>query len=73
MSDNPVYKKVEIVGTSQVGVDDAIKTAVARAATTLRNMSWFEVGEIRGSIKDGSVQQFQVTLSVGFRLDKPTP
>lgn len=66
----PVYRKTEIVGVSDTSVSDAIETAVARATKTLRNVDWFEVGEIRGQVKDGKVAQYQVTLKVGFRLDE---
>jgi dodecin len=64
-----VYKKVELVGSSREGVDDAIRRAVAKAGETLRHMDWFEVKEIRGWIDDGEVQHTQVTLQVGFRLE----
>jgi dodecin len=64
-----VYKKVELVGSSREGVDDAIRRAVAKASETLHNLDWFEVKEIRGWIQDGQVQHTQVTLQVGFRLD----
>ena len=68
MSDT-VYRKTEIVGISDKSVSDAIDTAIARATKTLRNVDWFEVGEIRGQVKEGKVSQYQVTLKVGFRLE----
>ena len=64
-----VYRKTEIVGISPTSVSEAIDTAVARATKTLRNVDWFEVGEIRGQVKDGKVSKYQVTLKVGFRLE----
>ncbi|MCW2644290.1 MAG: hypothetical protein JWP07_399 [Pseudonocardiales bacterium] len=63
------YRVTEIVGTSTEGIDDAIKGAVIRAATTLRGLDWFEVTEIRGHIEDGAVAHVQVGLKVGFRLE----
>lgn len=68
MSDH-VYKVVEIVGSSTVGSDDAIRQAIAAAAKTLRHIDWFEVTETRGHVVDGQVGHFQVTLKVGFRLE----
>lgn len=65
----PVYRKTEIVGVSETSVSDAIETAIARATKTLRNVDWFEVGEIRGLVKEDKVSQYQVTLKVGFRLE----
>jgi flavin-binding protein dodecin len=69
MSDH-VYKIVELVGSSSVGTDDAIRQAIARAADTLRRIDWFEVVETRGHVVDGRVAHFQVTLKVGFRLER---
>ncbi len=64
-----VYKKVEIVGSSETGTDDAIRNAIARASQTLKHMDWFEVVESRGHIQNGKVAHYQVTLKVGFRLE----
>ena len=68
MSDH-TYKIAEIVGTSADGIDQAVRNGVERAATTLRNLDWFEVTDIRGHLADGTVKHFQVTMKVGFRLD----
>jgi flavin-binding protein dodecin len=65
----PVYKVVEIVGTSEQSISKAIDNAVAKAAGTLRRLGWFEVGQIRGNIADGKVHHHQVTLKVGFTLE----
>jgi flavin-binding protein dodecin len=64
-----VYKLIEITGSSPTSLEDAIQTAVAKAAQTIRNMRWFEVVETRGTIKDGEVEYWQVTIKVGFTLD----
>ena len=72
MPDN-IYRKTEIVGSSAESVDEAIRGAVRRAAQTLRQVSWFEVSEIRGHVQDGEVAHFQVTLKVGFGLEDTKP
>jgi flavin-binding protein dodecin len=64
-----VYRLSEIVGTSPTSIDDAIRTGVRKAAQTVRNIEWFQTGEIRGQVVDGEVAHFQVTLKVGFRVD----
>lgn len=64
-----VYKIVELVGSSETSIDDAILTAVARASSSLRNLRWFEVQQIRGHIEDGEVSHYQVVLKVGFTID----
>ncbi|HEY2191056.1 MAG TPA: dodecin [Actinomycetospora sp.] len=72
MADN-IYRKTEIVGTSETSVDDAIKGAIKRAAETLRQIGWFEVSEIRGHVEDGEIGHYQVTLKVGFALEDTKP
>lgn len=69
MSDQ-VFKVVELVGSSPTSVEDAIKGAIERASKTLRNIRWFEVIETRGHVKEGTVHHFQVTLKIGFTLDR---
>jgi len=63
------YKVTEIVGSSPEGLDAAVRNGLERASTTLRNLSWFEVTDIRGAFENGAVGWFQVTMKVGFRLD----
>ena len=67
-----VYKKIELVGSSRESVEDAIRGAIAKADESVQNLEWFEVDEIRGWIKDGEVQHFQVGMHVGFRIDDDT-
>jgi len=63
------YALTEIVGTSKEGVDAAIRNAVARASKTIDHLDWFEVTQVRGYIRDGGVDHFQVTVKVGSRLE----
>jgi len=65
-----VYKKIEIVGSSPNGFEEAVQNALTRAEKTLRNMRWFEVIESRGTIDEGKVGEWQVTLKVGFTLEE---
>lgn len=67
---NHVYKKIEITGTSSASTEEAIRNAITRAAQTVKNMRWFEVVETRGTIEDGGVSQWQVTVKVGFTLNE---
>jgi flavin-binding protein dodecin len=65
-----VYKKIDVVGTSPVSFAEATKVAIEEAAKTVHHMNWFEVAEQRGAIKDGKVFEFQVTVRIGFKLEK---
>ena len=64
-----IYKKIELVGSSPRGIEDAVKNAIARAKKTVRNMRWFEVTDTRGYLEDGKIAHWQVTLKVGFTLE----
>ncbi|MBE0567794.1 MAG: dodecin domain-containing protein [Krumholzibacteria bacterium] len=68
MSDK-VYKHIELTGTSSSSIEDAVSTAIAKAARTVHNMRWFEIVETRGNIEGGKVKQWQTTIRVGFSLD----
>jgi dodecin len=64
-----IYKILELVGSSDRSIEDAIQNAITRASKTIREMKWFEVLETRGHIEGGKVAHYQVTLRVGFTLE----
>ena len=66
---NNVAKVIEIVGTSETGLEDAIRGAIARASDTLENLQWFHVTEIRGALEGGDIARFQVMMKIGFGLN----
>jgi flavin-binding protein dodecin len=68
---NRTYKLLEVVGVSEESVGQAVRNAIARTSASLTGLGWFEVTQIRGSIKDADVTQFQVTVKIGFRLMEP--
>lgn len=67
MSDH-IYKIIELTGTSEVSIENAIENAIARAAKTIQDMRWFEVIETRGQIEQGKILHWQVTIKIGFTL-----
>jgi flavin-binding protein dodecin len=70
MQQDHIYTVIELVGTSETSIEEAIQGALARASTTLHNLRWFEVVQTRGQIEGGRVGHYQVTLKVGFTLDE---
>jgi dodecin len=64
------YKIVELVGTSPTSFAEATKAAIAEASKTVRHMDWFEVVCERGRIVNGKVEEFQVALKVGFKIER---
>ncbi len=65
-----VYKKLELVGSSPTGIEDAIRNAIETAGESVRQMRWFEVLETRGHIEDGKIAHYQVTIKVGFTIER---
>lgn len=69
MSNDHVYKSIELTGSSPIGIEQAVQTALAKASQSLHNLRWFVVTETRGHIEDGKVAHWQVTIKAGFTLD----
>ena len=65
---NPVYKLIELTGTSTTSIEDAIESAIKRANKTIKDLCWFQVVETRGNIEKGKVRHWQVTIKVGFTV-----
>lgn len=64
-----VYKHIELTGTSPTSIEDAVQTAIKKAHKTVKNMSWFQVVDTRGSVHGGQIQQWQVSIKVGFIME----
>jgi dodecin len=64
-----VYRSIEVAGSSEKSLEDAIQNAVGRASRTLRQVGWFEVIQTRGHVENSKVAHFQVVLKVGFTLE----
>ena len=71
MQPDHIYRVIELAGTSDKSIEDAVGAAVTRAHQTIRNLRWFEVVQTRGHIENGRVAHFQVTLKVGFTMEEP--
>ncbi|MGO2009306.1 dodecin [Vreelandella alkaliphila] len=63
------YKHIELTGSSEKGIEDAVQSALAKASETIHNLRWFEVTDTRGHIEDGRIAHWQVTIKVGFTLE----
>jgi len=66
---DPIYKLIELTGTSTTSIEDAINNAIKRANKTIKKLCWFQVIETRGNIVKGKVNHWQVTIKVGFSVD----
>lgn len=66
---NHVAKIIEVVGTSDTSIEDAIQGAISRASETIQGLQWFQVTELRGAISDQKIDRYQVMLKIGFGLN----
>jgi len=69
-SSSSVARVTEISARSDKSFEDALRVGVARAGTTLRNVTSAWVKEQRVDVKDGRIQGYQVNLLVTFVLDE---
>ncbi len=67
--DDHIYKIIEITGTSDKSSDEAVENAIAKASNSINNVRWFQVTETRGSIDNGKVGRWQVTVKLGFTMN----
>jgi flavin-binding protein dodecin len=64
-----VYRLIEVVGSSETSIEDAIQSAISKASSTIRHIRWFEVVETRGQVENGKVHYYQVTMKIGFSVE----
>lgn len=67
--DDHVYKILDLVGSSERSIEDAIQTAITKASESVRDIRWFEVVQVRGHVEDGKVRHYQAVLRLGFTVD----
>jgi flavin-binding protein dodecin len=65
-----VQKVSEIVGVSTEGFAHAAQNAVNTAAKTVRNIRWFRVTEMEGSVKDQKLAEYHVTVKIYFEYEE---
>jgi flavin-binding protein dodecin len=63
------YKMIELVGSSTIGIEDAVQNAVSKAALTEKNLRWLEVVETRAHLENGKIAHWQVTVKIGATLE----
>ncbi|MFT3822351.1 MAG: dodecin family protein [Chitinophagaceae bacterium] len=64
-----IVKVIEVISSSEKGIDDAIKNAVTEVGKTVRNIDSVYVKDIKAHVKDNKVSSFGVICQVSFRVD----
>lgn len=64
-----VAKTTEIISSSNVSFDDAIKQGIARACKTLKNVSAAWIQDQKLVIEGNKITNYRVTMKVTFVLE----
>ena len=64
-----IYKIIELVGTSKTSWEDAAKSAVERAAGSLRDLRVAEITKLDMTVDNGSVVLYRARVSVSFKFE----
>lgn len=65
----PIVKVIEVIASSEKGIDDAIQQAVAEASKTIRNIDSVYVKDIKAHVKDGKVVSYGCICKISFRVN----
>ncbi len=65
----PIVKVIEVIASSEKGIDDAIQQAVTEASKTVRNIDSVYVQDIKAHVKDGKITTFGCVCKISFRLE----
>lgn len=68
-NENPVYKIVEVVGSSPTSFEDAARSAVEAAAKTLRDLRVAEITKLDMKIDNGKVVAYRARVSMSFKYE----
>jgi flavin-binding protein dodecin len=64
-----ISKTVRLSGGSSDSIEDAIRTVLARAAVTIRDITRFDVSHVAGRVDSSGVPtDFEVTLDITFKV-----
>lgn len=64
-----VAKTVEIVTSSTSGIEDAVRSGIAKVGETVKNIEGAWVKDTKAVVRDNSVTEWRVTLAVTFIVD----
>jgi flavin-binding protein dodecin len=66
----PIVKVIEVIASSEKGIEDALQSAVAEASKTIRNIDSIFVKDIKAHVKDGKISSYGLICKISFRLDE---
>ena len=64
-----IVKVIEVIASSNKGIDDALQSAVSEASKTIHNIDSVYVKDIKAHVKDGKISSYGLICKISFRLD----
>lgn len=65
-----IVKVIEVIASSEKGIDDAVRSAVKEVSKTIHNIDSVYVKDIKAHVKDGEVTSFGCICQISFRVDE---
>lgn len=66
----PIVKVIELIASSEKGIEDAIQNALREASKTIHNIDSIYVKDIKVHVKDNKITTYGLICKVSFRLDE---
>ncbi len=66
----PIVKVIEVIASSDKGIEDALQQAVAEASKTLHNIDSIYIKDIKAHVKDNKITTYGLICKISFRLDE---
>jgi flavin-binding protein dodecin len=66
----PIVKVIEVIASSEKGIEDALQQAVAEASKTLHNIDSIYVKDIKAHVKDNKITTYGLVCKISFRLEE---
>ena len=70
MTDDSIYKRIELIGVSPTSWEEAVNNVVKRATQTLRDLRIAEVDQLDVRIEDGKVTAYRARVKLSFKYEK---
>jgi len=65
----PIVKVIEVISSSEKGIEDAIQNALSEASKTVRNIDSIYVKDIKVHVKDNKITTYGLICKISFRLE----
>ena len=65
----PIVKVIEVIASSEISFDDAVKNCLAEVSKTVHNIDSIYVKDFKVHVKDGKLASYGIICKVSFRID----